>query len=128
MRNFLKRIFLYDTEPLELWLDIAMGLWGFWLLLPYDTFSTSHSYDGIAYFMSEPAFGALMLIVSLAQFWSIAKENYLVRRYALLAHATIALFIVLAVAAVNFASTGIAAFIAFATGAMFCYIKVSSDL
>lgn len=128
MKSLSKRIFLFDTEPLELWLDLAMGLWGFWLLLPYDTFSTSHSYDGIAYFMLESVFGLLMVCVAICQAYAVAKDNLAIRRYALLTHATIALFIALAVAAVNFASTGIAAFIAFFVGAMFSYIKVSSDL
>jgi peptidoglycan/LPS O-acetylase OafA/YrhL len=127
MRKTIKRLFLYDTEPLETWLDLSIGAWGLYLALPFNTFASSPSYKAIQGFVPESLLGLCMMMIALAQFYGI-NGSHTLRRYALLAQSTLCLFIMLTFVFSNITTTGIPAFFASFLGCLFCYIKVTSDL
>ena len=62
----LKRILLVlDTEPLGLFAAVTTLLTGLWFLLPWDTFSASIAWRSLATLISEPMFGALLVVIGL---------------------------------------------------------------
>lgn len=127
MRKTIKRLFLYDTEPLETWLDIAIGSWGLYILLPFDTFASSPTYAAIHGLVPEYALGIVMLTMAIAQFYGIGS-SHMMRRYALLAQSTLCLFIMLTFVFSNVQTTGIPTFFALSMGCLFSYIKTTSNL
>lgn len=127
MRKTIKRLFLYDTEPLETWLDLAIASWGIYLVLPFDTFASSPTYRGISGLVPENVLGLSMIVIAMTQFFGIGA-SHMMRRYALLAGSTICLFIMLTFVYSNPQSTGIPTFFALSMGCLFSYIKVTSNL
>ncbi len=127
MRNTIKRLFVYDTEPLEAWLDLAIIAWGAWLILPFNTFASSPTYNAISDLVPEYILGLFMVVIAMSQFYGISS-SHMMRRYALLAGSTICLFIMLTFAYSNPQSAGIPTFFALSMGCLFSYIKVTSNL
>lgn len=127
MKKTLKRLFLYDTEPLETWLDLAIASWGIYLVLPFDTFASSPTYRAVSDIVPEHVLGLFMIVIAMVQFCGIGM-SHMMRRYALLAGSTICLFIMLTFTYSNIQSAGIPTFFALSMGCLFSYIKVTSNL
>jgi len=65
------RILHTSSFPLEVFTAVPAILWGFWLLLPLDTFSASLTYTVMASVASELAWGLYFLLVGVLQILAI---------------------------------------------------------
>lgn len=71
---------LLNIEPLELFLAITTTLWGFFLLLPFNTFSTSGSFNILGSIAPEFGWGMFVFIGGLLHVISISRNDIYWRR------------------------------------------------
>jgi hypothetical protein len=77
----LKRIWNQPVSGIvELWAGTLTLVWGIWLLIPWDTFSDSRSYDLMAHVMPEWAWGSAFTIIGTMKVYAFFCCSQRVRR------------------------------------------------
>jgi hypothetical protein len=76
MPRFLYLLYKADTVVTELGSALGLGLcWGFWLMLPFDTFSTARVYAPMVALAPEPVWGIGLCLIGLAQSAAIVQGS-----------------------------------------------------
>lgn len=75
-----RMIFNYDWEIVEIQGSIFKIVWGFWLLLPFNTFLGQPVYDALASLTNEVGWGLFVFILGLCHLLTIAYGTVKWRR------------------------------------------------
>ena len=64
-----KMIAMIELRAGSTLLGVLTMIWGFWLLLPFDTFSSSPNYLGLSYIGTETIVGATVFLLGIIHVW-----------------------------------------------------------
>ena len=121
IRHFVGGLLSYDTRPTEIMCSGAMFVYGFMLLLPFNTFSIGLLYSALSLFVSEDFFGLMLVILGL---YGLFSADVGARKHASFANFLVYLFIAILVLATVPYTLG-SLMISFVLGSVWCYIRLA---
>src|SRR4051794_8161211 len=73
-------MYTFAPEPIEVLLGTMATLWGFWLVLPFDTFASSPAFGVMAQLAPEMLWGGVILTIGLMQLFMVVVRRIIPER------------------------------------------------
>lgn len=121
LKNVWSEILSYDTRPVEIMASAALALYGFTLVLPFNTFALGLLYVALSKFVSEDFFGMVVFGIGL---YGLIARNVSARKHAAFANFLVYLFLAsLALATVPYTLANTLP--VFVVGSLWCYLRLA---
>lgn len=114
----------YDFEFSELLNGLAATLWGFWLLLPWDSFGRTSSFAAMRELAPEWLWGATICGLGIIQIAGLIAGWWRWRRRSALILCGVWAFIAVMLAQANISGTGTVIYPLFSLSAMWAYLRM----
>ena len=116
-------LFGTHTDFFELFNSTLLIGWGAWLLLPFDSFTSSKAFTVLATYFSETTFGLIPVAIGLYILYTLIAFRIARRRYGILAATAFWIFIAVIIGSSNIASTGVAVYGIVAIFSIISYLR-----
>ncbi len=113
----------YSPKPIEFMSAVAMTLWGLWLLLPWDTFSTP-AYAFMSNIAPEAVWGLAMFFIGIVQFGYVIYGTLAHRRVSMKLASLVWIFIAVNFSIARIESTAVPIYTVFAIAAYWASTKL----
>jgi len=82
LKRMMWKIALTDTIPVESITAVQSMLFGLWLILPFDTFSSGSVFDIMNQIAPESIWGVLMMVLGITQLYTVHTKRVFYRIWA----------------------------------------------
>lgn len=114
----------YDFEFSEVLNALAATLWGFWLMLPMDSFGSTRSFAAMRDLADESIWGAGICAVGLVELIGLITERWQWRRRSALLLCGLWAFVAVMLARANFAGTGTVIYPLLSLSALWAFLRM----
>jgi hypothetical protein len=116
-------LFGTHTDFFELFNSVLITGWGLWLLLPFETFSSTNAFAVLDVFIAEELFGLIPLIIGVYIIYTLIAMRIKRRRYGLLAASAFWIFISIIIAISNISFVGVVVYAVIALFSAISYLR-----